>query len=68
MPENPNQKEGIESKHDAGESEIKKGKDRIYEQLARTQKKTKGSNLSAMLDNPKQKEGSNPEQNEGYEL
>ena len=56
MPENPKQKEGIESGSNAKELEIK-GMDRIWAQCQRTRIKTKGSNLGAMPENPKQNEG-----------
>ena len=67
MSENPNQNEGIQSGRDAGEPGIKnegiesktnareperKLKDRIRARCWRTRNKTKGSNLSVMLDNP----------------
>ena len=71
MPENPNQKAGIESRHDVGEPEIKKeGKfrsnvkdpetklrNRIQARCLRTRNKTKGSNSGTMPKNPKQNEG-----------
>ena len=57
MLENPNLNEGIESSHEAGEPEIKKGRDRIEEQCHRTRKETKGKNPGVMLENPKQNEG-----------
>ena len=57
MLENLNLNEGIESSHEAGEPEIKKGRDRIEEQCHRTRKETKGTNPSVMLENPKQNEG-----------
>ena len=72
IPENSNQKAGIESRHDVGEPEIKKeGKfrsnakepetklrDRIQaRRCLRTQNKTKGSNSGTMPKNTKQNEG-----------
>ena len=56
MPENPKQKEGIESEHDAGEPETKR-RDRIRERCRRTRNKRKGFNPGMMPENPKQKEG-----------
>ena len=71
MLENRNQKARIESRHDAGEPDIKKeGKsrsnsrepetklrDRIQARCLRTQNKTKGSNSGVMPKNKKQNEG-----------
>ena len=56
MPENPKEKEGIESGHDVKEPETK-GKDRIRAQYRRTINKRKGSNLGAMLENLNQNKG-----------
>ena len=88
MPENPKQNEGIESGNDAGELEKNegiesgrdaekpktKGWDLIRVQCWRIRIKMKGSNSSAMLENPKQMKGSNLgamlenlKQNEGIE-
>ena len=52
MLENSNQNKWIESERDAGEHEIK-GRDQIKAQCQRTRNKRKGSNLGAMLENPK---------------
>ena len=57
MPENSNRKEGIESRHDAGDSEIKKRKGLNLVAITENPKKTKGSNPSAIPKNPKQNEG-----------
>ena len=46
----------IESRHDAGEPETK-GRDRIRARCRRTRNKRKGSNMGAMPENSKQKEG-----------
>ena len=60
MSENPKQKEGIKSGHNAGEPETK-GMDRILARCQRTQIKTNKSNLGAMLEIPKKKtKESNP--------
>ena len=50
MPENPKQKEGIESRSNARELESKQ-MDRIWARCPRTQNKTKGLNLGAMAEN-----------------
>ena len=72
MLENQNQKERIESRHDAGEPGIKKEgmksrsnvrepetklRDRIQARCLRTRNKTKGSNPGAIPENLKQIEG-----------
>ena len=71
MTENTNQNKGIESGRDAGEPEIKKEgiklrsnarepetkqRDQIRVRCLRIGNKTKGSNLSAMQENPKRNE------------
>ena len=77
MLENPKQKEGIKSEHDAGEPEIKrdqirarcrrtrKKNDRIRARCQRTRNKRKGSNPGAMMENSKQKEGIKSERDAG---
>ena len=56
MPENPKQKEGIESGRNSREPE-RKGRDRILVRCPKTRNKMKGSNQGAMSENLKQKEG-----------
>ena len=64
MSENPEQKKGIESRCDAREPKSK-GWDLILAQCQRTRFKTKGSNLGAIQENSKQREGIESERDVG---
>ena len=64
MPDNPKQKDGIESGRDSGEPETK-GRDRIWALWRRTRNKRKGSNLVAMLEKSNQNKGIESERDAG---
>ena len=53
MPKNPKQKEGIKSRHDAGEHEIKKEGIESRSDAREPESKQMGLNLGAIPNNPK---------------
>ena len=55
----PETKEGIKSRHNAGKPKKKRRKDRIQARCRSARNKMKRSNSSMMLENLKQKKGSN---------
>ena len=57
MLENPNQKEGIKSRHDVIEPGIKNGGIKSRSNAREHEKKTKGSNPGAMPENLKENKG-----------